>query len=75
MRMMTALIAAVTFASGLSLHGQEPVQPRPATPAQQSTSSMHTVRHAAALAAASRALHYCTGLFSAEMSLDRKSVV
>ena len=56
---------------GLSLHGQEPARPRPATTAQEDTPSMNTARHAAALAAASRALHYCTGLFSAGMSLEQ----
>jgi CubicO group peptidase (beta-lactamase class C family) len=70
MRMTMAMIAALAL-TGLSLRGQEPAQTRPATAAQAEAPSMNTVRHAAALAAASRALHYCTGLFSADMSLEQ----
>ena len=69
MRMTMAMMAALTL-TGLSLRGQEPAQTRPATAAQVAAPSMNTARHAAALAAASRALHYCTGLFSAGMSLE-----
>ena len=70
MRMTMAMIAALTL-TGLSLRGQEPAQARPATAAQAEAPRMNTVRHGAALVAASRALHYCTGLFSADMSLEQ----
>jgi CubicO group peptidase (beta-lactamase class C family) len=68
MRMM-AMMVAVTLVSGLRLYGQEPAQPRPV--AQEGQASMNSARHAAALAAGSRALHYCTGLFSADMTLEQ----
>ena len=69
--MTTAMMAAVTLMSGSPLRGQEPAQPRPAAAAQADAPRMSTARHAAALAAASRALHYCGGLFSAGMSLEQ----
>lgn len=68
--MTTAVLAVVTLI-GLSLRGQEPAQTRQASPAQAEAPRTNTARHAAALAAASRALHYCTGLFSAGMSLEQ----
>ena len=71
MRLTIAGLVAVTLAFGLTVNGQEPAQPRPAAPAQEALPPMNTARHAAALAAASRALHYCTGLFSAGMSLEQ----
>ena len=69
MRLTMAGLVAVTLAFGLALHAQEPA--RPAGTAQEDAPSMNTARHAAALAAASRALHYCGGLFSAGMSLEQ----
>lgn len=71
MRTTTAVIAGVTIICGLSVRGQEPARPQPAAAAQEGASRANTARHAAALAAASKALHYCTGLFSAGMSLDQ----
>jgi CubicO group peptidase (beta-lactamase class C family) len=71
MRTTTAAIAAVTVMCGLSVRGQETPRPQSAVTPQQAASRVTTPRHAAALAAASKALHYCTGLFSAGMSLDQ----
>jgi CubicO group peptidase (beta-lactamase class C family) len=59
MQTITAMTLATALALTVLAHAQEPA---PAT---------NTPRHAAALAAASRALHYCTGLFTAGMSLEQ----
>ena len=69
-RFVIAAITGITVIGSLSVLGQEPAR-QPATAAQETPSRVNTVRHAAALAAASKALHYCTGLFSAGMSLDQ----
>jgi CubicO group peptidase (beta-lactamase class C family) len=71
LRVTTAVMAAMAIASAVSLKGQEPARTQPAASAQVAPPSMNTARHAAALAAASRALHYCTGLFTAGMSLEQ----
>ena len=53
------------------LAGQAPA-PRPGPPAGEPTAPrVNSERHAAALAAGSRALHYCGGLFTAGMSLEQ----
>ena len=72
MRMTTAVTFAATLTCTVCLGGQEPARPRPAALAQEAAApAMNTPRHAAAMAAASRALHYCTGLFTAGMSLEQ----
>jgi hypothetical protein len=64
LRMTTGVMAAMALASAVALESQESVPPQPAAPAAQGAApSMNTARHAAALAAGSRALHYCTDLF------------
>ena len=53
------------------LHGQEPA-PRPQAAAGEAAAPrMNSERHAGALAAGARALHYCGGLFSAAISLEQ----
>ena len=53
------------------LAGQAPA-PRPGPAAGEPTAPrVNSERHAAALAAGSRALHYCGGLFTAGMSLEQ----
>jgi hypothetical protein len=55
MRFTMAGLVAVTLAFGLTVHSQEPAPARPAASAREAPPLMNTARHAAALAAASRA--------------------
>jgi CubicO group peptidase (beta-lactamase class C family) len=65
-----AVVATAVFGAAW-LHAQEPApQPRPAA-AAPAAAPTNSERHAAAMAAASRALHYCGGLFTAGMSLEQ----
>ena len=67
---LAAVLSGLPVASAW-LHGQAPA-PRPGPAAgEPAAPRVNSERHAAALAAASRALHYCSGLFTAGMSLEQ----
>ncbi len=64
----TVKFAAAVLSTALAvawLHAQEPAPRSQATASEAAAPRMNSERHAGALAAAARALHYCGGLFSA----------
>lgn len=70
MRLSATLMFTAALAAALPVQAQEAPAPRRPAPAADEGGGGASPRHAAAMAAGMRALHYCTGVFSSGMSRE-----